>query len=442
MLPAQIPQDVLDSIIDQLSNLEDISTLRQFAVVSRACLSPVRQRLFSAISLAHPTQRNEKQCERLCEVLSDHPNILHYIKKLRVVELMKRGEKHETILRLLKMIAEHSDLQELQFSAISPRDMRKDEHRLPLGLLQGITQLAQTPSLRSIILFPWCHCNFPLDYIVTPPLLKHLGIVGPVTEFISSDHAEPTLPPPTPSSPRLLESLTIGGSTSRLVVKCLTTPRFPLSISRIRSLTLFKSHNFILGPVAEVVQLASRSLECLVWEFPDCEKSGNESTSEIAWYHPINFRLLTNLRTLIIVSLHELGQLNTARDLIGGPHRISGASRLEHLVILLMNGSPTQSGQTAVTDVNEKIETVKLDEALASVCRTATFRGRITVWIFVSRPEDIDTDLHPAKGLGRFDSRLAKMFPLTSACDVPIEGAFGEKTQSSGVLKRLQQEAL
>ncbi|KAF8072314.1 hypothetical protein FPV67DRAFT_1484896 [Lyophyllum atratum] len=373
MISAHMPQDIVDSIIDQFSLPTDISTLRQCALVSRSCLRPARKRLFSEISLSHRSMRNGKQCQRLCEVVSDHPNILNYIKKLRIVEAV--GSDHgetdysEHISRLLEMFNEHSNLQEMRF--LNTRISSGDNHLLPPRLGQAILRLTQVPSLHTFIFFPWCNCNIPLDYISKSPGLKRLGLVDGDTTL---RHSKPAVPLPISSPSRQLESLVIGGPASQDLVQYLTAPRSPLSISHIRSLNLYGSQSAMTAAAAHIVQLAKSDLKCLVWEYADW-RFGIQLATDLPWHHPLDLRLLTRLRSVILVANHGKEFLITARDIITGPYGLSSTNRLEHIAVLIVHYNAQKFGQDALDEIEDYIRDpeVDMDSALVAMCNSSSF---------------------------------------------------------------------
>jgi hypothetical protein len=76
MLSSEIPQDIIDTIIGELTG--DSDTLKRCATVSRSFLHPSRRNLFAAIHL-----RTSGETERLHDLLILVPEILLYIHELR-----------------------------------------------------------------------------------------------------------------------------------------------------------------------------------------------------------------------------------------------------------------------------------------------------------------------------------------------------------------------
>jgi len=71
----QIPQDVLECIIDELHS--DIDTLKTCAVISHSFLAPTRRHLFHSIRLDTPLLSH-----RLCNLFTTRPEIALYVRKL------------------------------------------------------------------------------------------------------------------------------------------------------------------------------------------------------------------------------------------------------------------------------------------------------------------------------------------------------------------------
>ncbi|KAF8062546.1 hypothetical protein FPV67DRAFT_1783351 [Lyophyllum atratum] len=371
MLPAHLPQDIIDSIIEQFSPQNDTPTLQQCALISRSCLSPARKKLFSEIVLEINALHAPKRCQRLYQVISDHPNVLSYIKKLEISNspwplwVEQNAADFPILPRLLEMLVDHGDLRELVVNRYEcgPRG-------LPPSLSQVLLKLVKMPTLHTIEFEFWDTCDIPLDDIVLSPQLKNLRLVGKATPR-NPDCIALHIPPP--SLPRQLKTLKIGGWDFKNIVPCLTKPQLSLSFSCIRSLTLFSSSVEIINAAVQVMEHASSTIECLSWEYP----GGGSGNAEMPWYHPMSLGTLTRLRTLIILAEPMMIPECTIRD-------------------LLTRSDPRQHQHSRACRRTPCPRSDMLDEALASICDGRSRSIRVTVWAFVEDPASFETELAAA----------------------------------------------
>jgi hypothetical protein len=85
-LSPEIPQDIIDNIIGELTGDSDSETLKRCATVSRSFLHASRRSLFAAIRF-----HTQGQTERLHELLTSVPEISLYIHELSFAIYMPKG---------------------------------------------------------------------------------------------------------------------------------------------------------------------------------------------------------------------------------------------------------------------------------------------------------------------------------------------------------------
>ncbi|KAF8072299.1 hypothetical protein FPV67DRAFT_1779340 [Lyophyllum atratum] len=432
MLPAHLPQDIIDSIIEQFSPQNDTPTLQQCALISRSCLSPARKKLFSELVLEINAQHAPERCQRLYQVISDHPNVLSYIKKLEISKspwlpwVEQDAADFPILPRLLEMLVDHGDLRELVVNRYEC-----GPSGLPPCLSQVLLKLVKIPTLHTIEFEFWDTCDIPLDDIVSSPQLKNLRLVGKATPR-NPDCIAIHIPPP--SSPRQLKTLKIGGWGFKNIVPCLTASQLSLSLSCIRSLTLFNSSVEIINAAVQVMEHASSTIECLSWEYP----GGTSRNAEIPWYHPMSLGTLTRLRTLIILAEPMMIPGYTIQDLLTRSG-LANISTLEHVAVLLALDVGVTGAPYRDTDAYFRVADI-LDEAFASICHGRSRSTRVTVWAFVEDPASFETELAAAGS--EVSSILTDRFPLTSLEAVILEGGIRSWKEVPTILARLHHEAL
>jgi hypothetical protein len=104
---SEIPEDIIDNIIDELTGDSDSDTLKRCATVSRSFLHPSRRNLFAAISF-----HTQGQTERLHDLLESVPEISLYIHELSFPFYKPKGvhdpqawlRKDKTLASILRML--------------------------------------------------------------------------------------------------------------------------------------------------------------------------------------------------------------------------------------------------------------------------------------------------------------------------------------------------
>ena len=77
----EIPQDIIDNIIEAVGNLNDKCLLKQCTLVSSSFLLPSRKQLFSSITLG-----NDETCQRIHRFLVQNPVIQAFVRAITLTD--------------------------------------------------------------------------------------------------------------------------------------------------------------------------------------------------------------------------------------------------------------------------------------------------------------------------------------------------------------------
>ncbi|KIM37819.1 hypothetical protein M413DRAFT_30728 [Hebeloma cylindrosporum] len=138
---ATLPFDILVSIIDSLASGDD-ADIQCLQILSQTCkfMAPLcRKHLFSSI---HLQDHSKLDSRRFNELLSNNPDIAHYVRSLQYVFYNPIGD-HE--LNILDMPRERSPLQSIAVRA--PFDKWKD---LPESIRSSVVFLMQLPTITEL----------------------------------------------------------------------------------------------------------------------------------------------------------------------------------------------------------------------------------------------------------------------------------------------------
>lgn len=301
-----IPADIIYAIIDEICT--DAYTLRQCSLVSRSFLPHSHKHLFSTIQLDHPVP-----CRGLYRVLMNNPSLACYIRTLIVITNVKpefRGRDWVTIENTLPtVLLMLHNLHTLTIRNTFERPLLWDV--LPTELRSALLDLSTTP-IRTIT----------LDRLGNLPMLQfnrfsHLRRFCLLDLYMDHEHSVTTRGATTglhhPNSKRFqhkgyLESLDIQGSTmsGRQLITALIHPQSPLSLARLRDLTLRGNSSF----AHDIMVASGKALERVVWNGLGEEKEGTSANYLGSYHHscfkgrfmlgPSSLGVMPNLTSLII----------------------------------------------------------------------------------------------------------------------------------------------
>lgn len=164
-LSSQIPQDIIDIIIDELK--DDDHTLKSCATVSHSFLQPSRRNLFYAIYIRDV--HTLAQMKRLRDILSAESGISLFVRELNVVVCDDDADEEsfvswlandEALADVLRMVPR---LQSLSWRVESCSTLLDWEHGLSDALRSALVDLFQSPCLSTVRIFNIHH--FPLSVI-------------------------------------------------------------------------------------------------------------------------------------------------------------------------------------------------------------------------------------------------------------------------------------
>jgi len=266
-VPAPLPQDIIHAVIEKISP-NDIETLKQCSVVSQSFLVPSQKQLFSVI---HLTLKGRFSCQRLHHLLLNAPHIATYIRELHVVFFsdsphLQHTRKwiygEETFPHLLQLMKPW-----LKSFSLAGKYNSVNWALFPPELQNAILDLCTSPNLISIRLISICAGLFPIATFGNSKYLKRLG-------FLSCSHLEcwrtfTPIPLPSPSSNEVdkahLESIELGGYTSRSIIGSLLLPQSLLGISRLREISIKSETWRVLCGILSANRHIAQSVESLMW---------------------------------------------------------------------------------------------------------------------------------------------------------------------------------
>jgi hypothetical protein len=247
-----ILSDIIISILEELRH--GTQTLRACSLLSRFYLWPSRKVLFSVICLNGYAGKAPTRCQRLHRLLESNPQIASCVRELHLREDGDSGwiAGEKTLPLVLRALGCLRALFILAF--MEDLDWRNLSIDLQLAFLERFKSLT---TLRI-----WHLHNLPIDQFHRLPQIKSMSLAS----SHAMDKAE--IPSHTPSSKiTYLESLEIVDTLTpdrQLFATYLTTPHSPLSISRLRVLSVIGGDFNTLQVAAELMKLA-QSVECFLW---------------------------------------------------------------------------------------------------------------------------------------------------------------------------------
>jgi len=265
-VPASLPQDIVETVIEQISPY-DVETLKRCSIVSRSFLAPSQKQLFSVVYLT----KGRVDCRRLYHLLLSTPHIATYIRELHVIVFSDpphhRGTKkwvygEETFPRLLQTMRPGLK----SFSLVMKYDS-VNWALFPSVLQTAILDLCTSPNLMSIRLISICADQFPIATLGASKHLKRLG-------FLSCSHLDcwrvfTPIPLPSPSANEVdkaqLESIELGGYTSRSIIGSLLLPQSLLGVSRLREISIKSETWWVLEGILSANRHIAQSIESLMW---------------------------------------------------------------------------------------------------------------------------------------------------------------------------------
>lgn len=248
-----IPSDIIISILEELRH--DKETLKACSLLSHFYLWPSRKVLFSVICLNGYAGKAPTRCQGLHRLLESNPQIASCIRELHLREDGDSGwiAGERTLplvlwalrcLRALYILAFMEDL-----------DWRTLSIDLQLAFLERFKSLT---TLRI-----WHLHNLPINHFHRLSQIKSMSLAS----SHAMDEAETCSHTPNFSKTTYLESLEIVDTLTpdrQLFASYLATSHSPLSVSRLRVLSIIGGDFNTLHVAAELMKLA-QSVECLLW---------------------------------------------------------------------------------------------------------------------------------------------------------------------------------
>lgn len=152
MTSFRIPQDIVDSIIDELKT--DLHTLRQCSRVSTTFLAPSRRHLF-AIAVV----KSAAHCERFLLLLTSNLRIITLVKELYIMGQTNWTHIHAPFQSILHLFADRGSLNIFSFR----RMLGPTSSALPAAPFpdsSAMRALFRCPSLTNIELAAFHLCSF------------------------------------------------------------------------------------------------------------------------------------------------------------------------------------------------------------------------------------------------------------------------------------------
>jgi hypothetical protein len=240
---SEIPQDIIDSIIGELTG--DSATLKRCATVSRSFLHPSRRHLFTTIRFHTYTQT-----ERLHDLLTSVPEISLYIHELSftIYGVYHRRACNKTLASILRMLP---DLRVLSWGMEHSGGVLYWDYQFSNELRSALLDVFRSPSLTTVTI---TDLYLPLSVLSAFTHVKKLTLDGVELKGTS------VLPP------FQLAQLEV------LIIYVRITPEdaefFTPTSSSFPNLS-FLSINFDSNGTAlfykRIIQSSARSIEQLVW---------------------------------------------------------------------------------------------------------------------------------------------------------------------------------
>jgi hypothetical protein len=266
VLTASTPQDIIETVIEKISP-NDLETLKRCSLVSQSFLGPSQKQLFSVIYLT----KGRADCQGLHRLIIHSPHIATYIRELHVIVFSDpphfRGTKkwvygEETFPRLLQTLKPW-----LKSFSLAVKYDSVNWARFSSELQSALLDLCTSPNLISIRFISICADQFPISTFGTLKQLKRLG-------FLSCSHMDcwrafTPLPMPSHSSNQeekpQLESIELGGYTSRSIMGSFLHPHSSLGMSRLRSVSIKSETWGTLEAILSIDHEVAHNIESLMW---------------------------------------------------------------------------------------------------------------------------------------------------------------------------------
>lgn len=260
------PQDVIDTVIGNIS-ANNAETLKNCSLASRSFLAPSQKQLFSIIYIT----KGRTICQRLYRLIACSPHIATYIRELHIILFSDpphfRGTKkwvygEQTFPPLLRTLSPW-----LRSFSLAVKYDSVSWDRFSSDLKSALLDLCTSSNLISFRLVSICATQFPLATFNTFKQLKRLG-------FLSCSHTDcwtAFTPLPLPShslnqeDTAQLESIELGGYTSRSIIGSLLHPNSSLGISHCRTISIKSDTWATLDAILSVHEHIAQSVESLMW---------------------------------------------------------------------------------------------------------------------------------------------------------------------------------
>ncbi|KAG5640495.1 hypothetical protein DXG03_008324 [Asterophora parasitica] len=383
-----LPLEVLEIILEALS--DDPSTLRQCSIVSKSFLVLSRKVLFSVIQLysrftvgdGSDSEVLAPPCDRLYDVLRKNPCVAAYVREIHIIGPCW-AYTSDVLPPLLEMVADCGLLEVFTFRMYG-EDMTWQT--LPAALKAAFIRVFQLPALRAVQLGDVCFGSFPLEMFAMPPRLKHIG------HFYVYQHEDPqqAIPesavlPSSEGETRFLDSLEIGGATALPLVDFLVSSACPISVSRLRSLSLHSTGLGLLDAARKIISVAGGSIEMLSWLEPSLPWS--DDGSPVDHWDPLNFQALDLVRVMTIQLM-----LSSEHEVINVLEACGLPPNIEELIFVV---EPSDTEYALIFDAGRGIADF-LDEKIARLLqRKAHLRQiRLVVILWDDKPVTLSMFQH------------------------------------------------
>ncbi|GLB34447.1 hypothetical protein LshimejAT787_0200120 [Lyophyllum shimeji] len=260
-----IPLDIIESVIQNL--VDDPSTLRQCALVSRAFLSLSRKQFFRVVTLRSTRKKRHRPCRRLFQVLSAHGEIIPFIRSL-VVEVYSSILSEETFPRLLHLIAHGKRLRGFSFKMYEALPWPQ----LLVTVRFALESLLASPQLSCVAISGILTRDFPVHFLASLPSLKHLSYTQSIPNTALFDQSQtaawtssPVITQETPGFPQL-ETLYLGHYGNCGLAQYLTHPSCAIRLSNLKVLSIRVTEEDLGAVVSVLTEAAAQSLESLIWD--------------------------------------------------------------------------------------------------------------------------------------------------------------------------------
>jgi hypothetical protein len=253
-IPRPLLQDIVNTIIDELE--DDITTLKQCALVSRLCLPSSRKYLFSSIHLD-----DETKCQALYEVLNNNSHLARYVRRLHIYcggrlyqpthhPYLGFGIEPTPLISLLRIICwvESVTIDWISWPV------------LPVAFRMALLDILKSPNITHVN-FSSTFC-FPINSIAELAHIQALSLANMSFEMSSPKPNSLTLE----RDPRIMVLKTLSFDAVSAVSLAELLRRSMLDISNLRRLLLKDTDTMpSLAVVHKIMHAAAPSLEELIF---------------------------------------------------------------------------------------------------------------------------------------------------------------------------------